>query len=316
MSRSTPFVSVIIPAYNHAGLICQTLESVFRQTYTDYEVVVVNDGSPDNTREILQPFVSAGRIIYIEQKNRGQAAARNKGIEISSGEFIALLDDDDCWPADKLAWQVAEMKQDPGLCMVSGCLIASWPESGQGVDSERCASCEVDFESLLAGSPITSPGQTLIRRAALVSIGGFRESVWGADDWDLYLRLSRVGRVRTVSRPALYYRVHSGNASRNMGRLIQNTLSVLDEYLPLLAKSNVREVRERARRWIYCFGVRSLILELRTCWQNRQMGKLAKVIREVWARLKVLGFDSIAIRCLIVDLTSPGLRRIQRGHQW
>ena len=94
-------VSVIIPTYNHVDYVAETLETVFAQTFGDYEVIVVNDGSPDGTAEVLRPSREAGRIRYIEQANAGQAAARNRGLAEARGEFIAFLDDDDLWPPDK-----------------------------------------------------------------------------------------------------------------------------------------------------------------------------------------------------------------------
>src|SRR3954470_24757434 len=99
-----PAVSVVIPTYRHRDYVLRTLDSVFAQTYRDFEVIVVNDGSPDDTNRRIRPLVSAGRIRYIEQANAGQAAARNTGIAHARGRYIALLDDDDLWPADKLAW--------------------------------------------------------------------------------------------------------------------------------------------------------------------------------------------------------------------
>ncbi len=102
-----PAVSVIIPAYRHADMICQTLESVFSQTFRDFEVIVVNDGSPDRTAEVVAPFVANGKIRYFSQRNAGQAAARNRGASEARGKFFAFLDDDDVWPPEKLEWQVS-----------------------------------------------------------------------------------------------------------------------------------------------------------------------------------------------------------------
>src|SRR3954471_16219960 len=111
--KTSPAVSVVIPTYKHAGYIEETLQSVFAQTFTDFEVIVVNDGSPDNTTAVLQPWVASGRIRYLEQPNAGQSAARNAGIRLARGEFVALLDDDDLWPADKLAIQVERLRTQP-----------------------------------------------------------------------------------------------------------------------------------------------------------------------------------------------------------
>ncbi len=223
-----PAVSVIVPTYNHQEYVLATLESVFAQTFTDYEVIVVNDGSPDGTAERLRPLADAGRIHYVEQANAGQAAARNRGLAEASGEFIAFLDDDDLWPPDKLAWQVEALRADPGVCLIAGSARVF-----QHDDQEIChwnrEAGDLTLERLCESNPMTSPGQTLIRRPALAAVGGLREAVWGADDWDLYFRLARRGRLVIRDRTALHYRVHAANASRQILKMVGHSLRVLRE---------------------------------------------------------------------------------------
>src|SRR5690606_32958391 len=108
---SAPAVSVVIPCYNHRDTVAAAVESALAQTFADREIIVINDGSPDDTADVLAPY--RDRIRYIEQVNAGQAAARNRGIELARGRYIALLDDDDIWPADKLEWQVAALDAEP-----------------------------------------------------------------------------------------------------------------------------------------------------------------------------------------------------------
>src|ERR1044071_9954613 len=115
-----PTVSVVIPTYKHPRYILETLDCVFQQTFTDLEVIVVNDGSPDNTADLLKPLAESGRIKYIEQANAGQAVARNRGIERATGQYVAILDDDDLWPADKIEWQVRELQSHPEAALVYG----------------------------------------------------------------------------------------------------------------------------------------------------------------------------------------------------
>ena len=116
----SPHVSVVIPTYNHSQYILSTIDSVFAQNYKGYEVIVINDGSPDDTAQVLKPLVEQNRIQYIEQENRGQAAARNRGLEVARGEFVAFLDDDDLWPPDKLEWQVAYLASHAEAVAVGG----------------------------------------------------------------------------------------------------------------------------------------------------------------------------------------------------
>jgi len=108
-----PAVSVIIPAYNAAGFISETLQSVFAQTYRDFEIIVVNDGSPDTAalEAVLRPF--ADRLVYLPQENRGVSAARNTGIRAARGRYVAFLDSDDLWEPEFLAAQMGMLERDP-----------------------------------------------------------------------------------------------------------------------------------------------------------------------------------------------------------
>lgn len=223
-------ISVVVPTYNHRDLVLETLGSVFAQTYGDYEVIVVNDGSPDDTREVLRPLVEAGRIRYVEQPNQGQAAARNRGLAEARGDMVAFLDDDDLWPPDKLEWQAQELLEQPESVLVYG-RPARIRRSGAlaPVEDETFPSGRVE-RAFLEGCWLLSPGQALIRTSALRELGGFDTSVWGSDDWDLYIRLSALGEFRYVERIALHYRVHAGNASGDALRHVANHYRVLRKH--------------------------------------------------------------------------------------
>jgi glycosyltransferase involved in cell wall biosynthesis len=108
-----PAVSVVIPTYKHRDFILDTVNSVLSQTFRDFEIIVVNDGSPDDTASLLRPMAESGMIRYVEQSNAAAAAARNRGLEMARGKFIAFLDDDDLWPQDKLEWQVLALSNSP-----------------------------------------------------------------------------------------------------------------------------------------------------------------------------------------------------------
>ena len=217
-----PLVSVIIPTYRHAEFILQTLDSVFAQSWKNFEVIVVNDGSPDHTAQLLRAPVERGLIRCIEQSNAGQAASRNRGLVEARGELIAFLDDDDLWPEDHLQWQVEQMVGDPGIVLVYG-----YSESFGGSDPPvRMPASDAPsgnvFARLAESAWMRSPGQALIRRWALDQIGGFDSTLWGTDDWDLYLRLARCGRFQFSDRLALHYRTHAANASLRFDRMYRN----------------------------------------------------------------------------------------------
>lgn len=253
-------VSIIIPTFKHADFILRTLDSVFAQTFGDYEIIVINDGSPDATAAVLAPLVEAGKILYIEQPNAGQASARNRGIGVARGEFLAFLDDDDVWPTDKLEWQVRILRDDPNLSMVGG---ASGLIDGDTLIEPSAATPHagrtVGVFEMYCGNPFYSPGQTLIRTTALHKIAGFDPSVWGTDDHDLYIRLASVGGVAVNAKVGLYYRKHAGNASNATHRMYWNGLRVLKKNITLVPSSQRRMARRKAHRWLaYLFGWRAM----------------------------------------------------------
>ena len=242
-SSISPVVSVVIPTYKHQSYVLQTLDSVFAQTFRDFEVIVVNDGSPDNTAAVLAPLVAENRIRYVEQPNSGQAAARNRGIALARGEFLALLDDDDLWPSDKLAWQVQALCANPNVALVYGkiaCVndqgetIAPRDHAADSPSSSSCAPSGNVYDALVHRNFIISPGQCLIRRAALTPAPGggcFDRALWGCDDWDLWLRLAETAPFLFVDQVALRYRLHSANASHDVLKMHRNFFALYRKHI-------------------------------------------------------------------------------------
>ena len=242
-------VSVIIPTYNHGNYVLQTLESVFAQSFEDYEVIVVNDGSPDQTAQVLAPLAQAGRIVYIEQPNAGQAAARNCGLEQARGEFIAFLDDDDLWPPDKLQWQVDFLDANPDIALVAGA-VQCINGAGSNLGTARFYDRPVTLEALFSGCPFVSPGQTLIRAWALRQVGGLDQTLWGADDFDLWFRLLGRG-IRAQPQLSLYYRQHASNASGDTVKMFDNITRVIRAHLPQVRAARRAQCSRAAYRWLY-----------------------------------------------------------------
>ena len=304
-----PTVSVIIPTFSHRDYILSTLESVFAQTFTDYEVIVVNDGSPDDTEDLLRPHLESRRIRYFKQSNRGQAAARNRGIAEAGGEFIALLDDDDLWPADKLHWQVDAMHGDPALAMVAGeveLIDGSSNVTGRKVVGDR----NISYESLFGGSPIWSPGQTLIRTSRLREIGGLDETIWGTDDYDLYLRLARRWTIRGFSRVALRYRVHPGNASRQANRMTANLRTVVLHQLRSAPAAMRRRLSRKAWRMLYSNMGQRVVWELKGCMIARDLKSTVAKLLELCPFAAPAVHDAVLFRELFRDLLPTRLRDI------
>lgn len=193
--REQPKVSIIMPAYNTAQFIVEALQSVLAQTYADFEAVVVNDGSPD-TEELekaLAPY--RDRIVYVVQKNKRAAGARNTGIRLARGEYLAFLDSDDSLTPDALAAQMRKFDEDPQLDMVyaDSRLVGEAPGSGKTC-MEQCPSYgPVTFASLVDERTQVCIVGAVARKAIVEKMGLFDESLRSWDDYDMWLRIAHAG---------------------------------------------------------------------------------------------------------------------------
>jgi GT2 family glycosyltransferase len=189
-----PLVSVVIPAYNSSAYIAAALESVFRQTFSSYEVIVINDGSPDTAalESALQPFLA--RLRYFRQENRGPSAARNFGIREARGRYIALLDSDDAWLPDHLARQIDHLTRDPelGLVYSNNTQFRDGRAIGNAFDKVPQTG-PVTLESLLAEQCTVNTSSVVVLRESLFQAGLFDESLRRCEDFDLWLRLASHG---------------------------------------------------------------------------------------------------------------------------
>ena len=250
-----PKISVVIPVYGHAEYVSDALDSVLAQSYDDFEVIVINDGSPDASESVLEPYIRSSQIRYVCQGNKGVAAARNHGLAMASGEFITFLDDDDLWPLDKLDTQINQMKNCDAV-MVGGSshifLGNEYADEGSFVDDKFKLLNTIDF---FLGNPFASPGQVMIRKSALDAVGGYNEAIWGVDDLDLWIRLSRIGEIRKYDHLALYYRVHDANASLNLEKMAKNTELVIRQNLRSLPEEEKANFQRAGYRFLFrCAG--------------------------------------------------------------
>jgi cellulose synthase/poly-beta-1,6-N-acetylglucosamine synthase-like glycosyltransferase len=229
-SRTTPLVSVVIPAYQAAHSIVATLDSVLAQTFPDYEIIVVNDGSPDSQQleTVLEPY--RGRISYVSQENQGPGGARNTAIRMARGEYVAFLDADDLWEPDHLRMQLAVLRANPSIDMVyaDARIFGDVPEQGRTV-MEFCPSeGEVTFESLVRRRCTVHICVSLVRRQMLLDAGLFDPAFRGTEDIDMWLRIAKRGGRITYQRRVLgSYRRQPGSLSADPVRLIEGLIAVL-----------------------------------------------------------------------------------------
>lgn len=226
-----PVVSIIIPAYQTAGYIGATLESVDAQTFRDFETIVINDGSPDTPelRRVLEPF--RDRIVYLEQDNRGSSAARNAGLRVARGRYVAMLDSDDLWAPGYLAAQVAALEADAALGVVfpDARLFGDTPDDGRRFSEVYPVDDEITVAGLLGQTCYVYYGVTA-RRELLLRVGGYDEALGAAEDLDLWVRILRAGgRMACQRRVLAHYRKRPGSHTSDPVWLNRNFLKLLDK---------------------------------------------------------------------------------------
>lgn len=219
-----PFVTVILPVRNGASFIADAIESVLNQTYTHRELIVVDDGSTDETRLIVSGFGSKVRLIC--QDNRGHAAARNAGALEASGDWIAMIDADDLWDRHKLQTQVANCKDVDVVYTAARNFEDSQRVENVTFHDRNCPSGDV-FDELLLDNFITH-SSVLIRRDAFLAAGGYDESLRTTCDWDLWLRMAALGCLfEGIRNPLTHYRWRAGSNSKNHQKTCEDRLLVV-----------------------------------------------------------------------------------------
>ncbi len=244
-SHSVPRVSIILPTYNRAKLVCRAIDSVWEQSFSDFELIVVDDGSTDDSREILESLYGGrARFRYCYQQHHNVSSARNLGIAMARGELLAFIDSDDAWLPTKLAQQVSAM-DDADLLMVHtgrllmeelGCRRASLPF--------YCDPLARDRSDLLGGIGKVAMS-VLVRKSAVESVGKFDEELQTTQDLDLWLRIARIGKIALIEQPLMKsYKQVDGIMSRDLGQKVRDRLEVFKRVLaephPLIVEHNWR----------------------------------------------------------------------------
>lgn len=231
MSEPLPKVSIIVPAYNTSQYIAETLDSIFAQSYIDFEVIVINDGAPDTEalERVLEPY--RDRIVYLAQENRGLSGARNTGIRAARGEYIALLDSDDAWFPNYLEVQLGILEKDPTIDVLypDALIFGDAPEAGRRSMELSPSEGAVDFESLITQRCNVRVFVTA-RREVFLRAGLFDESLRSSEDFDLWIRIVKQGGRIAYHRHVLArYRRHASSLSADPIWMTDHILRVLDK---------------------------------------------------------------------------------------
>ena len=211
IDENRPVVSVILPIYNGERYLQDALDSVFAQTFCDYEVVCVDDGSIDQSLQILAQYGS--RLTVFRQPNAGQGAARNYGVHVSAGRYLAFLDQDDRWYPHKLAQQVDVLEASKATVMVycnSDRMNADGRITDVGTTKEEQPRARESLLGRLIGEGLVLPSSMLVRREVFDRVGGFDPQLRGFEDFDLCARLTQQGYIAFLEKSGFSYRVHEG----------------------------------------------------------------------------------------------------------
>jgi glycosyltransferase involved in cell wall biosynthesis len=255
----TPLISVIIPAFNAAEFIGETLDSVFSQTFQDFEVIVINDGSSDTPEleRVLQRFPS--KLNYIKQENQGAAAARNAGLRAARGEFVAFLDADDTWLPTFLEKQLELLKRsNADLVFADALLFGDSPLAGRTFMQVEPPRGEVTPENLLSVKVTVLTSTVLARKQPVLDVGLFDLSLRRGQDFDLWLRLAKAGAHFAYTRDVLaHHRIVESGLSGGTISQLQRTLAVLEA----IKAKGLTPSEEVALQWNMNRTLRELALE-------------------------------------------------------
>ena len=268
-STATPLVSVVIPVFNAERYLRESIDTVLSQDYPEIEIIAVDDGSSDNSPAILEEYADSIRIV--RQENAGSARARNAGIRCANGKYVAFLDADDMWHSAKTRIQVAHLEENPDV----GLVYNDWLVINEG-DEHRISEVmdavqddgtrEIDpdesgwlYHKLLLDSLVHTTA-AMMRKSVIDEVGFFDEALRKGQDYDYWIRASRVTRFDKIDRKLSIYRIHQGGVTQNPSpinygaRIIENALQTWGRVGPNGERVSAFAVRDRLSLLWYGYG--------------------------------------------------------------
>jgi glycosyltransferase involved in cell wall biosynthesis len=244
-----PLISVIIPVFNGEKTIKETINSVLEQTFSDFEIIVIDDGSKDSTVNVLES-ISDSRLKVFSYPNGGVSVSRDRGLSHASGDFIAFLDADDLWTPDKLEAQFNALQANP-----QAAVAYSWvnyiTQSGEFFRLGNHVNANGDvYERMLIQNLVENGSNFLIRRQALIEVGGFNPALTPAEDWDMGLRLAARYHFVVVPAVQILYRMSSSSGSANVLRMESASVKVIEEAFKQ-APPSLQHLKRRSLATLY-----------------------------------------------------------------
>jgi glycosyltransferase involved in cell wall biosynthesis len=220
-------ISAVIPAYNYGRYLGRAIESVLAQTRPVDEVIVIDDGSTDDTAAVAASF--GQRVRYIYKENRGLSAARNTGIRAAQGDWLAFLDADDCWRADKIQLQMESVERNPDCALV---YTSSSTFTLDGVtNSYRAIDPSLIWPTLRYQNCISGGSGVMVRKDVFLELDGFDETLTACEDWDMWVRIGRKYKFSLVQEPVTAVMVAHASMSSDHVRMLTNTERILEKTL-------------------------------------------------------------------------------------
>jgi glycosyltransferase involved in cell wall biosynthesis len=247
VDRDNSTVSIIIPDYNHAQFVGDAIQSVLNQDYSNFEIIVVDDGSTDNSREVIGKF--GEKVRYIWQENQGLSAARNTGINLANGSFVCVLDADDMYEPAFLTTMVSALRTNPDADGIY-CgyrFVEQLNNPLPQIEARSIPSNEL-YHALLDGNFLV-PESMLVRRYCYDWAGPFDESLRACEDWDMWLRITKKFRIISTSQILTRHRILRGSMSTDPERMLNNRLAVLKKHVGKAPEDENEEADLRRRAY-------------------------------------------------------------------
>jgi len=302
MEGPRPKVTVMIPTYNYGRFVGEAIQSVLDQTFQDWELIVIDDGSTDDTAAVMRAFDDR-RIRYVYQENQGNPAARNTGLRLANGEYFACLDADDVWFPDKLRKQVAQLDSlPPTVGLVYGNVDLFSDEDGSII--QRFLEVQTPPRGQVFRKLLDNEGYfihdtaALIRREVFDRVGPYDESLLRFQDWEMWVRIARVYEVETLDEPLARVRRHSSNAIGSLDKMHRYGQAARWKVMAShpLSREERRILRQNLAEHEYTYGIELL-----------QLGRRGDAWKALFRALRLCPGERKAYVHLGLPLLSPRL---------
>lgn len=268
--KNLPLVSIVVPCYNHEKYVKETIESIINQTYKNIELIVIDDGSKDNSVSVIQELADKYGFTFIHRPNKGLSATLNEGIRLSKGKYFCACASDDIYMLDKIEKQVQFMETNPEYGMCYG-KIVEFDDSGYKKEREiKNAKSGWCFEELILSNFIPAVSQ-MIKRDIFEDVGNFDEDLY-IEDWDMWLRIVYKYKIGYVDNYLAYYRLHSNNCSSNTLKMHLAKVTIINKWGKIrnismeINKVNMKTFRDLSR-----FRKKEAINFLLQCLSNKNI---------------------------------------------